>query len=218
VGKSRAAIYLAGHGSHVRPRLIELQYRRIERYRDALQDGLETTLSPRDIFADFRLPKFGMGQIDTQDVPGFDRLLQAVKGTQYAIVFIDLDETKIGLTPDYECAFVRELLEKAGAKVFNAFGDEGDVLQKALKVRCGPSAREYEITDSSDTVCFFPSLVSEITSTALRRELRDSVALESDHLKRINQRIDALGTQRPYSGGGKPFVEDRLSADWQKKK
>jgi hypothetical protein len=211
-------MYLAGHGSYVRPRLIELQYRRIERYRDALRDRLETTLSARDIFADFRLPKFGMGQIDTQDVPAFERLLQAVKDAQYAVVFIDLDETRIGLTPDYECAFVRELLEKAGAKVLNAFGDQGGVLQKALKARCGASAREYEVTESSDILCFFPSLVSEITSAALRRELYDSVDLEADRLRRIDQRIRALGVQRPYSGGGKPFVEDRLSAEWQKRK
>jgi hypothetical protein len=211
-------MYLAGHGSYVRPRLIELQYRRIERYRDALRERLETTLSVRDIFADFRLPKFGMGQIDTQDVPAFERLLQAVKDAQYAFVFMDLDETRIGLTPDYECAFVRELLEKAGAKVLNAFGDQGGVLQKALKARCGASAREYEVTESSDILCFFPSLVSEITSAALRRELYDSVDLEADRLRRIDQRIKALGVQRPYSGGGKPFVEDRLSAKWQKRK
>jgi hypothetical protein len=31
-------MYLARHGSFTRPRLIELQYRRIQRYRQALRD------------------------------------------------------------------------------------------------------------------------------------------------------------------------------------
>jgi hypothetical protein len=210
-------MYLAGHGSHVRPRLIELQYRRIERYRDALRDRLETTLSPRDIFADFRLPQYALGQVDTQDVPAFDRLLQAVQADQYAIVFIDLDETRIGFTPDYESAFVRELLGRAGAKVLNSFGDDGGVFQAALKARCGASAREYEVTESSDAVCFFPALASEITSAALRKELLDSAALEANFLRKVNLRIEALRTLRPYSGGGKPFVENRLSAEWSKR-
>jgi hypothetical protein len=42
------------------------------------------------------------------------------------------------------------------------------------------------------------------------------VALEDGHLQPINSRIDALKASRPYAGGGRPFVEDRLSAVWYK--
>jgi hypothetical protein len=207
--KQSAAMYLAGHGSFTRPRLIELQYRRIQRYREALRDHLGITSSVPDIFVDFRLPTYGMGSVNLIDVPGFRRLYRCVKNGRYEIVFVDLDETRAGLTPDYESAFVRSLLESAGVRVLNAFSDDGDAFKRALKTRCGESARDYEVTDSTDIVCFFPSLASDVTATALRRELQnpDDPA---------NRRIDDLKSLRPYAGGKRPFIEDRLSAEWKK--
>lgn len=66
--KIKAAIYLAGHGSLVHPRLIELQYRRIQRYRELLRDRIDTIVSGRDVFIDLRLPECGMGQVDIREV------------------------------------------------------------------------------------------------------------------------------------------------------
>jgi hypothetical protein len=66
--KIKAAIYLAGHGSLVHPRLIELQYQRIQRYRELLRDRIDTIVSGRDVFIDLRLPKCGMGQVDLREV------------------------------------------------------------------------------------------------------------------------------------------------------
>jgi hypothetical protein len=91
------------------------------------------------------------------------------------------------ITPDYESAFIRSLLESSGARVLNAFSDDERAFQKALKRRCGQRAREYEVTDSSDVVCFFPSLSSEVVATAARRELQDPLALEAGHLQPIKQ-------------------------------
>ena len=210
------AIYLAGHGSKTRPRLIELQYRRIARYREALAGRYAMARSVPNVFIDFRLPRYGMGQVDLAEVPGFKKLLNAVRRHYYKFVYIDLDETRQGLTPDYESEFVRALLEKAGAKVLNTFSDDDDAFKRALKDRCGENARDYEVNDSSDIVCFFPSLASEITATALRRELQDPDARESGQLRRIDQRIEALKRLRPYNGGRRPFIEDRLSSEWQK--
>lgn len=207
-------MYLAGHGSNTRPRLIELQYRRIQRYREALSDQIGLKASAPDIFIDLRLPAFGMGRVDLHDVPQFKRLLRFVKNGQYRAAFIDLDETRPGLTPDHESAFVRSMLEAAGARVLNAFSDDEDALRKALKHRCGSRAREDDVTDSSDVVCFFPSLASEVTSTVLRRELRDPVALQAGCLRQIEKRIESLKALRPYAGGIRPFIEDRLSAEW----
>jgi len=99
-----------------------------------------------------------MGNVNLVDVPGFRRLYRCVKNARYGIVFVDLDGTRAGLTPDYESAFVRSLLESAGVRVLNAFSDDGDAFKRALKTRCGESARDYEVTDSTDIVCFFPSL------------------------------------------------------------
>lgn len=214
----RSAMYLAGHGSYVRPRLIELQFRRIERYRDILREQLDTRLSGRDVFIDLRLPRFGMGQVNLSEVPSFERLFRRAKAREFDLVFIDLDDTQQMLTPDYEAAFVREALEAAGVRVFNVFTDDGSVFQKALTAKCGPMAREGDVTDASDFVGFFPSLSAEVVSAALRRELEDNEATEPKANGKIGQRIEALRTLRAYSGGGKPFIEDRLSFQWRRPK
>jgi hypothetical protein len=210
------AFYLAGHGSYSRPRLIELQYWRIRRYREAFGKRYESRFSAPAIFIDFHLPKFGMGNVDLSEVQGFEKLIDAIQAKQHRLVYVDLDDTKQGLTPDYEAGFVREKLEKAGAKVLNAFTDDEDAFKRALKERCGEGARDYEVTDDSDFVCFFPSLASDITGAALRRELQEPEDDESKDLRRINKRIEGLKRLRPYSGGGRPFIEDRLSSEWQK--
>ena len=114
----QSAVYLAGHGSFTRPRPVELQYRRIQGYREALRDHLGIISSVPDIFIDFRLLRYGMGSVNLIDILGFRRLYRCVKNGRFDIVFVDLDETKEGLTPDHESGFVRSLLESAGAKVF----------------------------------------------------------------------------------------------------
>jgi hypothetical protein len=208
----KAAIYLAGHGSYIRPRLIDLQYQRILRYRELLRDQVALSISDRHVFIDLRLPKFAMGEIYLQDVPAFERLLQKVKANEFQIVLVDLDEGSQGV----ESAFVREALESTGARVLNVFTDDGMVFDSALKARFGPLARDEDVTDSSDIVCFFPSLTSEVLSTALHRELEDSHVEESGNLRRVAQRIEWLRTHRPYTGGGRPFIEERLSLEWRK--
>lgn len=212
---SEAAIYLAGHGSFSRPRLIELQYRRILRYRETLGGRYEKSHAAPNVFIDLFLPRFAMGQVNLNDIPRFKQLRNGVRRGHYTVVYVDLDDSKEGLTPDYETAFVRDLLEKAGAKVLNALNDDEDAFKRALRSRCGPQARDYEVTDGSDVVCFFPSLASDVTATALRRELQDSS--DGDvHLQRITTRLEGLKRLRPYAGGGRPFIEDRLSSEWRK--
>jgi hypothetical protein len=188
------------------PRLIELQYQRIRRYRELLREKFELSISDRNVFIDLRLPKFAMRQIYLQDVPAFDLLLQKVKSNEFQIVLIDLDDTNQRLTPDYETAFVRETLEGAGARVLNVFTDDEAIFESVLQEKFGSLAKEEDVTDGSDFVCFFPSLASEVISAALRRELEGPIIGESGSLRRIAQRIEFLGTQRSYSGGGKPFI------------
>jgi hypothetical protein len=143
---------------------------------------------------------------------GAEQLNPYIYGQQYSVVYVDVDETRAGLTPDYDLRSFAPF-SRAGARVLNALNDDEGAFQKALKRRCGERAREYEVTDSS----FFPSLSSEVVATAPRRELQDPVALEAGHLQPINNRIDALKASRPYALGGRPFVEDRLSAEWQRR-
>jgi hypothetical protein len=212
------AMYLAGHGSKTKPRMLELQYQRILRYRRALLKRYDMGGAAPVVFIDLRLPAFGLGRVDIAEVPQFKRLCEEVQNRRFEIVYIDLDEVRPGLTPDYESAFVRSLLEAAGATVLNAFTDDRDVFVQELKARCGQNAREYEVTDGSDIVNFFPSLASDITANALRKELEVPANLQSQELQRIYDRIEGLKRRRPYAGGGVPFVEDRLSAEWRRPK
>lgn len=208
-------MYLAGHGSKVRPRLIELQHQRILRYRRALlaQCGVDTAYP--EAFLDLRLPSFGFGSVDLNEVPGFKTLLTSVQEREFKIILIDIDEVRPGLTPDYESAFVREQLESLGATVLNAFTDDGNAFSKELKARCGRKAIEDEITDGSDIVNFFPSLAGDIVAAALRKELNVPMDELTKDLKGIFSRVESLKNRRPYPGGGIPFVEDRLSSEWR---
>lgn len=208
------AIYLVGHSSKVKPRLIELQYQRILRYRLALVSRYGFSRVAPAVFLDLRLPSFGMGTVDLGEVPGFRMLLEEVQNHRYGVVLMDLDE----VTPGYESRFVRQMLETAGATVLNAYTDDRHAFAGELKNRCGQNARDYEVTDSSDLVNFFPSLASDIVAAALRKELEAPIDSHSKELPRIRDRVEGLRKLRPYAGGSSPFVEDRLSADWQKSK
>jgi hypothetical protein len=212
------AIYLAGHGSKTKPRLIDLQYQRVLRYRRALlrQDAIKINRSFPVVFTDIRLPAFGRGHVTLNDVPRFVELHREVENRRYDTVFMDVAEIPPRPTPYFESAFIRSLLESAGAKVLNAFTDDNGAFGQELKERCGPNARDDGVTDSSDFICFFPSLASEITSTALIKELQIPMPRQSEETHRIYDRIQSLKRLRPYSGGGIPFVEDRLRAEWQR--
>jgi len=142
-------------------------------------------------------------------------LLTSVQEGRFKIILIDIDEVRPGLTPDYESAFVRELLESFGATVLNAFTDDGNAFSKELKARCGQKANEDEITDGSDIVNFFPSLAGDIVAAALRKELDVPMDELPKDLNGVFSRIESLKKLRPYSGGGIPFVEDRLSREWR---
>jgi hypothetical protein len=155
-----------------------------------------------------------MGQVDLEEIPGFSQLHERVQKGEYDVVYIDVEETRPGFTPGHESGFIRFFLEKAGAKVWNVFTDDDGAFERVLKERCGKGARFDEVTDASDIVCFFPSLTSELAATALRRELDEP---EDEQLRPITRRIDGLRSLRPYAGGSRPFIEDRLSAEWQRR-
>jgi hypothetical protein len=204
------AIYLAGHGSKTKPRLIELQYQRILRYRRAFINQFQSRQKPPAIFLDLQLPRFGMGLFDLEDIPGFKALYEESQSQKFTFIYIDIDDTP-NRTPDHESEFVRELLEKIGAVVLNAFTDEKKAFSREVKDRCGEGAKVFEVTEDSDFVNFFPSLASDITARALEKETELNQVGE-----RVLKRIDDLKRLRPYSGGGVPFVENRLSARWRK--
>jgi hypothetical protein len=105
--------------------------------------------------------------------------------------------------------FVRTILEEASVKVLNVFYDDDRILERSLKDHFGKRALVDNITDGSDLVGFFPGLAGEIAEAALRRELARGGLLQ------VNDRIENLKRLKTYSGGRRPFIEDRLSLEWQ---
>ena len=124
------------------PRLIELQYLRILRYRDALGEQYGARSQEPDLFVDVNLPRSTPKQL-----PDFCRLWKAVED-QNGVVYLDLEEGS-AFRPD-EFTFIRTALEKAGAKVLNAFYDDGAAFQKALNDRWGEEASPDQVDDASD--------------------------------------------------------------------
>ena len=199
-----SAIYLVGHGPLHKPRLIELQYWRVMRYRAAR--GETGPLSK--VFLDPNLPRSPHDPQQPEDFPAFMELWQSVRAKNYGLVFMDLEDGS-RFNPGV-LKFVRVLLEEAGAKVLNAFYDDEQVFERMLKSRFGKRAQIDDVTDGSDMTAFFPGLTSEILIASLRLEL------QKEDLPNIGQRIDTLRMIKPYASGRTPFVEDRLSWEWNR--
>lgn len=196
-----SAIYLVGHGSFQQPRLIELQYRRIVRYIEAREDDTDGV---PDIFVDFNCPRDGRTRTLDQ-LPNLCTLSEHVN--EYARIFMDIEDSDF----DNVSVLVREALEGRGTKVLNAFYDDEKVLDRKLKSDYGKNARTDDLTDGSDFTCFFPSLAANVLEAALRQEII------ANNPPSIWERISSLKTLRPYRGGKKPFIEDRLSLEWKER-
>lgn len=192
-----SAIYLVGHGSFQEPRLIELQYRRIIRYMEALEDNSAGSL---DIFVDLNI--HGRRSPEANGLPNLSALRERMN--DYDRIFIDIQDSRF----DDMSRLVREALA-GGPTILNVFYDEEKVLDRKLKAIYGKNARVDDITDGSDFTCFFPSLASNILEAALRTEIL------VDNPPSISNRISSLRDLQPYRGGKTPFIEDRLRFEWK---
>lgn len=196
-----SAVYLVGHGSFRQPRLIELQYRRIMRYIDALGNCVADS---SDIFVDLHSPRQS-GPRALDQLPNLRALRE--RTSNYTRIFIDIEDGDF----DSVSVLVRAALEGRGPRVLNVFYDDESVLDRRLKEIYGKNARADDITDAADFTCFFPSLVSDIVGTALRQEI------VTGNFPSIWERIFSLKRLRPYRGGKRPFIEDRLGIEWKQR-
>ncbi len=203
MNRTETAIYLVGHGPFHRPRLIELQHRRIMRVYELL--GARSGELPH-VYTDLNFPRTAEGPHKPEALPSLMQLRQEILAKRYTVVLMDLED---GVNQG-TLLFVRPVLEEAGAKVVNVFYDDDRILERSLKERFGKRASVDDVTDGSDLVGFFPGLAGEVTEAALRKELARGGLLQ------VNDRIENLKRLKPYSGGKGPFIEDRLSLEWQK--
>jgi hypothetical protein len=82
------AAYLVGHGTYRSPRLIELQWMRIRRYREMLGKKYETRWKELEAFVDVNFPR--ADRINEQTFPAYHKLLKAVDDGQVKLVYIDI--------------------------------------------------------------------------------------------------------------------------------
>jgi hypothetical protein len=171
--------------------------------------------SEADVFIDLNFPRLPDAPLRSNELPEFVRLHEAVKAKQYSAVYVDL-EIGSGFKP-YEFMFVPQLLEAAGTKVFNAFYDDGNVLEAALKQRYGDHARADEIDDASDFLNFFPAYAGMLVERSLR-ELDNQENRSNPMLGQVDRHVENLKKDNPYSRGRMPFVERGLEHEWYKKR
>jgi hypothetical protein len=123
---ARSALYLVTHGPYREPRFIELQYFRILRYQRALEEQVNRRFEGNTVFVDLNYPRFQVYDSIDRGLPNLRQLLDQVESKAYGVVFLYLRTSEDFQPSRY--AFVPDLLRKAGAEVFNAYYDDGDVI------------------------------------------------------------------------------------------
>ena len=83
----KSAIYLIGHGPYREPRLVELQYLRILRYRNALGAKLDCSFERGEVFIDLNYPRDDY----SDDFSELDRLTDALTKGDFDVVFVDIE-------------------------------------------------------------------------------------------------------------------------------
>ncbi len=202
------AAYLVGHGTYRSPRLIELQWMRILRYRDLLGTKYETRWNQLDTFVDVNFPR--ADRTTEQTFPAYHRLLKAVDDGQVKLVYIDVEMER---GPSHSYYWVRESLQASGARVVNAFYDEDKALEQSLVQSYKGQADPIEIDDASDFVAFFPALSSEVSRAALRNVLH-ARSCEKTSSDALWNRLGRLRDGNPYAAGRVPFIQEELEWEW----
>jgi hypothetical protein len=168
VQRHKSAIYLVGHGPYREPRLIDLQHLRVLRYRQALCELSGDDYDLGEVFVDVNYPR-ASPQVE-KAFHAFDRVLEKVRSHEYECVFIDL---QVGTSFEpMAFKFVPNELQRAGARVLNAFEDDGGAIAARLAQEYGESARHLrsDLTDANDLVALFPALAGRVTQEALFRK------------------------------------------------
>jgi hypothetical protein len=195
------------------PRLIELQYLRILRYRDCLNRKYGPEYWQPDVFVDLNFPRIPSMASIPERLPAFVELCNHIREQRYSLVYLDLEEGNSSQSHGF--AFVRMTFRNCGAKVLNAFHDDEGAFKAALRDRYGDVASASQINTPSDFVGFFPGLAADITAAAVRPDLSHSGDKEEALPSLVESRLRDLHQISPYTGAGfRPFIEERLRAEW----
>jgi hypothetical protein len=206
-----SAFYLISHGPYRQPRVIELQYFRILRYRRALESRINREFQGGRAFVDLNYPRVEVLESIEHELPNLWRLLEAVRERRYEAVFMDLRVDEDFRPRRY--AFIKELLERAGAEVFNAYYDDGGAIAGLLEKRYGPEGRHaVPQGHEDDFVAFFPALAGEVALEALKEEWYDEPSSGSSWFESsVARRLRNLREENPYNSSSLPLLSNHAS-------
>ena len=206
----KAAVYLVGHGPYREPRLIELQYLRILRYRVALANKLDRNIAIMDIFIDMNFPR----DATAENLPNLMVLIDRLNQGLYDMVLIDIDNS---INQVHPICPVINTLEHTGVKVYNCYYDEEDALKNKFVRDYGEGSAEVaDTSDAEDIITFFPALAGNIIYHAFEKELDNLNNCYNGDFKRVYRKVDRLSMTNPYASGSFPRLSLRQKRDLRK--
>ena len=211
--EKQTAFYLMGHGPRREPRFIDLQYRRIVRYRRVLRHDRDAVCRDPKIFVDLNEGRRFCDESLDLYFPQLAALLLAIKDQAIGLVYLDLcvvEPWGAGYS------WIPHFLVRAGAEVVNTFYGEDLEFVEALRSCYGSSASYGEATDASDIVCFFPRAASAIAMEALEGGRATSHQTPTS-VESLFHCLQCLSEENPYASGRSPRFSYRLLERWYEK-
>lgn len=199
--RNKVAFYLVGQGPYREPRLIELQYLRLERYMFALSNRLNTDFFLEETYIDINFRR----NITFDNLPNLRRLIQDIEIKKFEAILIDLP-IGIAFNP---CEYmpIIDTLKSTGVKVYNCFYDDEDALEEKLVEKFGESVRKVPLPeDCEEIISLFPALAGSIIIEVFydKRNLFDDKQLD-----KIEEIASRLQSQNPYISYELPWLGDR---------
>jgi hypothetical protein len=154
-----------------------------------------------DIYVDFNFTGSG-------EAPALMRLGEAIAGSRYRAVFVDLAGTSSfsGMSPrDLTYSQTERTLRQLPVEVIDVAADPAGVLLdrlEKLSEKWGDVMRMYMSDGAHDIVCFFPGMAASIVRAVFFRD--ENVG---DHVRRC---LESLESVKPYSGGREPWLLETI--------
>ncbi len=201
----KAALYLFGHGPYREPRIIEMQYLRILRYCEALEEKLRIKIDIKEIYVDINFPRTE----DLEKLINLQALLNDIKKQKIDTVIIDICEGDSFYQNKYTP--IIWAMRRVGAKVFNCYYDNEDALLAKLIKYYGVNVHSYMLPDDGDEfVELFPALAAEVTYKVLEDRLSRASANNDDpFINYVFQKVDTLKNKNPYSRSRLPWLSGK---------
>jgi hypothetical protein len=206
----KAAVYLVGHGPYREPRLLELQYLRIQRYRVALANKLNKNIAIKDVYIDINSPR----DTTADNLRNLMVLIDKINHNLYDMVLIDIEDS---INQVHLISPVINTLEHTGVKVYNCYYDDEDALKNEFVRDYGEgAARVANTSDDEDIITLFPALVGSIIFRAFERELDSLNNCYEGDFNQVYRKARRLSTTNPYGRGSFPRLSVRQTRDLRK--